>query len=177
MIITQKARLVSLTFVLSLLAALVASQNSLCTFPQCVRFRINNCLPTQMRFTGCQDTLGKWVHKPTSISPMGHTMIEISPPGFLQQTIGNCTWEYSNANGTWTAFADWDYAELGSDSFGAGTSDVVNGEITQIGQSARGNQCAWFMYSSMSWDACYVGTNDTECVPANSQKTRRVRQV
>lgn len=153
-----------------LLGALLLVHNSQgatnCSFPSCFHLRINNCLPTIMGFIQCRDVLGKWVSKPTTIRSMNYTIVEIFPVGLFSPTIGNCTWHYKNANGTWLAFADWTFAEFGTQAFGAGTADAKNNEITEIGNYPNGNVCVWFRYGSMAWDDCYVGTNDTECVPS-----------
>jgi hypothetical protein len=159
-------KLLTFTFLLAVFNVLnlqqVAADN--CTFPGCFRLRINNCLTSEMTFVNCGGAVGKWIKRPTSIPPMSSTHIEIDPTGLFTPTVGNCTWTYHN-NGTWVAFADWSYALLSGMSMGAGTEDEVNGELTQVGNYPDGNQCVWFYYASGTWDRCYLGTHDTECIP------------
>lgn len=143
-----------------------------CTFPDCFRFRVNNCLATPMVFDSCE-ALGTWVLKPESIPPMGHTIIGIKPRSAFSPTIGNCTWTYNNTDGPWAAFADWNYAPIGGLSTGAGTNDVENHEATQVGSTPNGNQCVWFWYTTTPWDTCYIQSNNTDCTPANDGAMHR----
>lgn len=151
---------------------------------KCWYMRVNSCLDDDMRFTGCRDVLGTPVAVPspnTTLKKYDHFAFMFNAPAEMQQTMGNCTFEYTNANGNWVAFFDWTYAPIGDEITGGGTNDVIDNENTVLGNEKNGGVCYWLSYAGReAWDDCYFNANDTTCQPdygAAPRATTTVRRV
>ena len=130
-----------------------------------LQIRINNCLES-FSFVSCKDVIGVWEQKPPStIANYTRGTFTIRPKsGISHPTLGNCTFTYRNGHGLWTAFVDWDWALLGDQSYGGGTNDERDKEVTQLSTKGELEEkaCFWFHYAG-DWLNCYVKTHETEC--------------
>merc|ERR1711974_379428 len=150
-------------------------------FSKCFYLRINSCMDDDMHFTGCRDVIGTPVSFPKpnmTLKKYDVFEIMVNAPGETTATMGNCTFEYTNANGKWVAFFDWYYAPIGDNTVGAGTNDVIDKENTVQGKDKRGGSCFWLMYFDReAWDDCYFNTNDTLCEREATDLQNPVSQV
>ena len=130
---------------------------------KCWAMRVNSCLDDEMKFTGCRDVLGTPVAFPPAnftLKKYDHFLFEVNAPGETKQTMGNCTFEYTNKNGKWEAFFDWDYAPIGPQTTGGGTNDVIDNEATILGKLPEGGSCYWLRYADReAWDDCYFNSS------------------
>mmetsp|Transcript_43224 Transcript_43224/g.53094 ORF Transcript_43224/g.53094 Transcript_43224/m.53094 type:complete len:164 (+) Transcript_43224:102-593(+) len=134
-----------------------------------VTFHVNNCLQ-DMTFWTCFDVIGSFIEKPTTYIPQysrGEWIINLPENAQIQQ--GNCTYNYTNSNGNWTAFFSWDWSWLGGESAGGGTQDELDNEITVMGMK-HDLACFWLYYESEGQMDCTYRTNDTHCHPDDSKK-------
>lgn len=125
---------------------------------------VNNCLE-EMTFVGCRDVIGNFSSQPSETIAQysrGEWVLNLSDD---KETQGNCTYQYTNSHGTWTAFFDWEYQTLGSANFGGGTNDVIDSEITDISCGRTDMTCFWLYYESEGEMDCTYQTDDADCKP------------
>jgi hypothetical protein len=130
-----------------------------------VELRVNNCL-SDLTLLNCRDILGTWITKPKNVIPsMTRGTWSLYTPSLTSPSQGNCTFQYTNTHGNWTAFFDWEWAPLSSQSWGAGTNDEVDDERTDINHCQDvecfydGKLCFWLYYGNGFMD-CNYKVND-----------------
>ena len=77
--------------------------------------------------------IGSFIQEPTPTIPQfkrGTWIINLPENTQIQQ--GNCTYNYTNSHGMWTAFFDWTWAWIGDTIAGGGTQDERDGELTDM---------------------------------------------
>jgi len=119
------------------------------------RFLVGNCVGT-MKFTGCEYVIGNFTAPPTDIPLNEASIFTITQSS--TGTTGNCSWVYSNSNGSWPSWFAWNVVVGGNEQFGGGTNDDIDNEVTAITTPYFTNICAVFAYGIDGENFCIQET-------------------
>ena len=121
----------------------------------------------------CIDVIGTFSIPPNQTIPQysrGEWVMELADN---KETQGNCTYQYTNSHGTWTAFFDWQYQTLGDKAFGGGTDDEIDNETTDISCGRSDMNCFWLYYASEGEMDCTYQTDDSDCQPCQATSNQK----